>query len=221
MTFTKTFASIVAALAMGTSFAAQAEPSYFVFQANAKGNYNGAFSGPVRGTFSFDESQVGSQYDLDRPDGSKWFVETYDYEHPTRLLDWTLHGDYSIGGEDVVTRRLLPDGSSSLTLESKAYSTRGEDYLNLFTITYTSSTDILYTHRSGIASVLQADGGTGEFHYHLARQVLEPYDHYMVRDRQLSFTVISTAVPEPESMALVLAGLAMLPWIARRPSQRD
>jgi len=200
-TFLTAAAIGLAALASQT----QAAPVTYDFDAVATGTING----PISGTFTFDLAQVWNTYDFTAPNGDLSFVQ---YEEPDGgfgLVDWTLPDAHrttgSIWGASV-SRTKLASGGSTLTLATSAAFSRGAFGEQTFSITYTSDTDILYTQRDPFLALDGITSATGSFkHYYGLFGTT-----YI--DKAFTFTVTNTAaaVPEPASVALLLAGVGVL-----------
>lgn len=196
-----------------------AQAAYYVFDAEATGDFNGPFTGEVHGSFKIDLSKVFFENTWMAADGSQVFSQAQSGEDfkPRGLVNWTLYGASGGSGFDgSIVRTLRPDGSSELTISASDVSTRGQLYSNAFKITYFSSTDVLFTDRSAdLSSVLLADRASGTYDFEHS-YYSDAVGHGIHRKRNLSFNVTATAVPEPEAMGLALAGLAVLPWLKAR-----
>lgn len=182
---------------------AQAVPLSYNFDAIATGDIDG----PISGSFTVDMAKVWNSYDLTSPEGQPVFVQFEDPEGGFGMIDWTLPGDQRTTGSiwgATISRAKLANGGSTLTVATSAAFSRGASGEQVFSLTYTSDTDILYTLRHPFLSLNDITSATGSYKHYYAL-----FGEVSI-DREFSFTVSSTsAVPEPSAIALLLAGVAM------------
>lgn len=184
---------------------AQAAPITYDFDAVATGSLNG----PISGTFTYDLAAVWNSYDFTAPNGDVSFAQYEDPEGGFGMVNWTLPGDQRTTGSTwgaIVHRTKLASGGSTLTLASSAGFSRGTFGQQLFSITYTSDTDILYTQRDPFLALAGITSATGNYKHQYG------IDGITYIDKAFTFTVTNTAaaVPEPASVALLLAGAGVL-----------
>lgn len=186
---------------------ARAAPITYDFDAVATGTLNG----PISGSFTIDLANLWNTYDFTAPNGDISFVQ---YEEPDAgfgLVDWALPDSHRTTGSiwnAIISRNKLASGGSTLTVATSAAFSRGASGEQTFIITYTSDTDILYTQRDPFLALDDITSATGSFkHYYSVFGT-----NYI--DKAYTFTVTNTAaaVPEPSSVALLLAGAGVAGW---------
>lgn len=190
---------------------AQAVPLTYDFTAVATGSLNG----PISGSFTIDLANVWNTYDFTAPNGDISFVQYQEPDGGYGLIDWTLPDAHRATGSvsgATISRTKLASGGSTLTVATSAAFSRGASGEQLFSLTYTSDTDILYTQRDPFLALDNITSATGNFKYYYA-----VFDTLYI-DKAYTFTVTNTtaAVPEPSSMALLLAGVGVAGFGARR-----
>ncbi|MBI3380956.1 MAG: hypothetical protein HY019_03020 [Aquabacterium sp.] len=202
----------VAVAAIATVYAAdtQAASYHYNFEAIASGDLNG----PVSGSFSVDLNQIALSQTITRADGA---IQLYQKEEAELyygewgLIDWRLAGDMRRGGAigapagATIIRTLLPNGGSTLTLDTSAVFSHGSMGTQSFILTYSSPDDALFTHPESLPPLEQFKSATGSYEYFYAASYSNPLE-----GRKFTFTVTTTTVPEPAVVSMALAGLLVL-----------
>lgn len=205
---------------------AHATPIKFNFEAIAQGDVNG----PISGSFTIDLAQVGYEYQDTLANGtltrvfSEWPAEGWG------LVDWTLPNAGRSGGSSwgaTITRALLPNGGSELTLMTSAGFGHGATGGQSFTLTFASDTDAMYTLENPFASLGPIKSAIGSYTY--------DYDLIPLESTHVSYQFALTGaapagwppsvpyaslpVPEPTTWALALFGvmgvMGVMGWRSR------
>lgn len=199
---------------------AHAIPVQFNFEAIAQGDVNG----PITGSFSIDLAQVGYQYQETLADGtltrvlSEWPAEGWG------LINWTLPNAGRSGGSSwgaTITRSLLTNGGSELTLTTAASYGHGASGSQSFTLTFASDTDAMYTLENPFASLGPIKSAIGSYHYDYDLIPLESthvsYQFALTGAEPAGWTTAATlAVPEPATWALTMFGvMGVVGWRSR------
>jgi len=194
----------------------QAATYRYNFEAIASGDVNG----PVSGSFSVDLSQIALSQTITRADGA---IQLYQREEADLyygewgLIDWRFAGDMRRGGSigtpagATIIRTLLPNGSSTMTLDTSAVFSHGSMGTQSFVLTYSSPNDELFTHPDRLPPLKKFKSATGSYEYFYAASYSDPLE-----GRKLTFTVTATTVPEPTVVSMALAGLLVLGRTKRR-----
>lgn len=208
----------VAAIATVTAYAAdvQAASYHYNFEAIASGDLNGQ----VSGSFSVDLSQIALSQTITRADGA---IQLYQKEEAELyygewgLIDWQMAGDMRRGGSigapagATIIRTLLPNGSSTLTLDTSAGFSHGSMGTQSFVLTYFSPNDELFTHPESLPPLEKFKSASGSYEYFYAASYSDPLE-----GRKFTFTLTATTVPEPAVVSMALAGLLVLGSRKRR-----
>mgnify|MGYP000892002360 CR=1 FL=1 len=212
--------NVMAALILtGSLVGGHATPRNFLLEATASGDING----PINGTLSIDLDQVAITQTYSTAPGETNILQKEEvdfYYGEWGLIDWQLAGEYRQSGSfgaptgATITRSLLSDGSSKLTLDTSAAFSHGEMGYQHFTVTYTSSTDELFQHADQLPPLQHITPAVGSYEFAYAPSYYDP-----LTTRHFSFTVNTTNVPEPDLLGLVAAGLFTV-WAIRSKHQR-
>lgn len=204
----------------GAVASAQAGPSSYVLQATATGDING----PINGTLSIDLGQIAITQTDSLANGETDTVQKEEiglYDGEWGLIDWHLAGEYRQAGSygapagAVITRSLLPNGGSRLTLDTSAAFSHGSMGYQHFTLTYTSTTDELFAHADQAPALDHIASASGSYEFAYAPSYYDP-----LTTRKFNFTVNTTSVPEPELGGLMAAGLLTLATLRVRRAAR-
>lgn len=191
----------------GSMVGAQATPRNYLLEATASGDING----PINGTLSIDLDQVAMTQTYSADPGETDVLQKEEvalYDGEWGLIDWHLAGEYRQSGSfgapagATITRSLLADGSSKLTLDTTAAFSHGEMGYQHFSVTYTSSTDELFQHADQAPPLQHVTSAIGSYELAYAPSYYDP-----LTTRKFSFTVNTTNVPEPDMIGLIAAGL--------------
>lgn len=200
----------------GSMVGAQASPHNYLLAATASGDVNG----PINGTLSIDLDQVAMTQSYSAAPGELDVLQKEEadlYYGEWGLIDWHLAGESrqsgSIGAPAgaTITRSLLADGSSRMTLDTSAAFSHGEMGYQHFTVTYASSTDELFQHADQAPTLQHITSAVGSYEFSYAPSYYDP-----LTTRKFSFTVNTTSVPEPDLIGLTLAGLLTVGAIRTR-----
>ena len=209
----RTSSHLVTVVAIASACAAhhaQAASYRYNVEAIASGDING----PVSGSFSVDLNQIALTQTVTRADGAILLYQQEEaelYYGEWGLIDWQLAGNMrragSIGAPAGATiiRTLLPNGSSTLTLNTSAVFSHGSMGTQSFVLTYASPDDALFAHPESLPPLEKFKSATGSYEYFYAASYNDP-----LVGRKFNFVVTSTTVPEPAVLSMALAGLLVL-----------